>query len=158
MGWRVVKQPDGRYAIFSEIVDCFTIMNLTRDEMIEECVEEVGRRDAEAKVQRADEERPDPRDRIGADEQYTRWEEALDIIKRVHGEMHCRAVVVEPTHPGSHAAREEYERARRRADAAAQESDCFCPKRVDMLLHEHDCPAWIRFGEKDRSKPSGESR
>ncbi len=61
MGWRVDKQPDGKYAIFSEVVDDFIVTDMTREEAVEVCVErmlpDMERliRDAQAKVERADE-------------------------------------------------------------------------------------------------------
>ena len=41
MGWRVDKQPDGRYAFFSEVVGDFTIVDMDREEAIREAVREL---------------------------------------------------------------------------------------------------------------------
>ena len=34
MNWRVIRQPDGKYARFSDIVDDFTHFDLTREEIL----------------------------------------------------------------------------------------------------------------------------
>jgi hypothetical protein len=55
MAWRIVKQPSGKYARFSDIVDDFTHYNLDREEVVSLCRDEgLGVVEAEAKVQRAD--------------------------------------------------------------------------------------------------------
>jgi hypothetical protein len=38
MAWRIVQQPDGKLARFSDIVDDFTDVDMTFDEAIDECV------------------------------------------------------------------------------------------------------------------------
>lgn len=50
MAWRIVVQPNGLYARFSDIVDDFTHSNMTRDEAVELCREALGGLDAEKKV------------------------------------------------------------------------------------------------------------
>lgn len=73
MGWRIVQQPNGMLARFSEIVDHFTAYNMTYDEAIEECCQHMGRIEAPDKVQR------------GIDAGIERFEEAIEIIEAVHG-------------------------------------------------------------------------
>lgn len=82
MAWRIVKQPNGQYARFSEIVDNFTSMCMTRDEAVEECKRYpgIGASEAEQKVSNADN---DPK----------RWEEALGIIRTVHGDDELQSVL-----------------------------------------------------------------
>jgi len=76
MAWRLVQQPDGYLARFSSIVDSFTHYDMTPDEAIRLCIDEwnVGRKTAREKVQRA---------RAAG---IARWDEALEIIRAVHGE------------------------------------------------------------------------
>ena len=73
MAWRIVKQPNGLLARFSEVVDNFTHANLTVAEAMELCVEDMSVAAATQKVQRG----------IDSD---SRWTEAIGIIRRVHGE------------------------------------------------------------------------
>ena len=35
MGWQILKQPNGKYAVWSTIVDNFIIKNCTRDQLVE---------------------------------------------------------------------------------------------------------------------------
>lgn len=51
MAWRIDLQPNGFYSRFSDIVDDFTHLNLTRDEAVEVCLTEIGHRYVEEKVQ-----------------------------------------------------------------------------------------------------------
>lgn len=73
MAWRIVKQPNGKYARFSEVVDDFTHYDMTREQALELCQEYLGRADSETKVANAD----------NASDRFT---EALDIIQTIHGE------------------------------------------------------------------------
>ena len=87
MGWRLVKQPNGKLARFSEVVDDFTHFDLTDSEALSICLEHGCSADeAMGKVRRAhaDEElygQPwnEPKDGLN------RWRDALKDIARVHG-------------------------------------------------------------------------
>jgi hypothetical protein len=74
MGWRIVQQPNGLFARFSEIVDDFTYYNLSEQDVIDLCKTEYRLSDDESKgkLQRAI-------DNPG------RWNEALGIIETIHG-------------------------------------------------------------------------
>ena len=73
MGWRIIKQPDGSYARFSDIVDDFTHLNMTREEAIQACADhDCDRWGAEGKVQRAEK---NPK----------RFNQALRTIELIHG-------------------------------------------------------------------------
>ena len=74
MAWRIVKQPNGLYARFSEIVDDFTEYDMTKEETISICINQYdcGKQTAEDKIQRAV-------DNPG------RYEEAMDIVEKIHG-------------------------------------------------------------------------
>jgi len=93
MAWRFVQTPDGKFARFSDIVDNFTDYNMTFEEAVELCKahnkyptnsiddiymtnlfkDELNDREARSKVQRA------------VNNADTRWAEALDTIRIVHG-------------------------------------------------------------------------
>ena len=74
MGWRIIKQPDGLFARFSEIVDDFINYDMTEDDVIELCkmsynMDNIG---SQGKLQRAI-------------DNPQRWDEALKIIEAIHG-------------------------------------------------------------------------
>lgn len=73
MAWRIVKQPNGLLARFSDVVDHFTDVDMTIDEAIDVCAEKMGRQDAALKVQR------------GIDDPG-RWADAIESIRVVHGD------------------------------------------------------------------------
>ena len=54
MTWWIVKQPNGGYARFSEVIDVFDILSMSRDQAVIFCVAEMGFEAGRAKVQRAD--------------------------------------------------------------------------------------------------------
>lgn len=75
MGWRIVKQPNGKYGRFSDIVDHFTHIHMTRAEALELCLSEGLSEDlAQDKVQRAD-------------DMIDRWQECLADIRTIHGDI-----------------------------------------------------------------------
>ena len=74
MGWRIIQQPNGRYARFSEVVDNFTDYDLTRPEAVELCKQHGLRLEtAEVKVRLA-EQNP------------SRYRGAIEIVRLIHGE------------------------------------------------------------------------
>ena len=73
MGWRIIKQPTGLFARWSDIVDDFTDYNMTESEAYGTCVLLGGEAVAAAKMLRA-KESPE------------RFEEAIADIRDVHGE------------------------------------------------------------------------
>jgi hypothetical protein len=79
MSWQIVLQPNSLYSRFSEAVDDFTHMNLTRGMAWGLCRNDVGPRLADAKL-------------LAADANHQFWIESLRVIGRVHGEerMHKR--------------------------------------------------------------------
>jgi hypothetical protein len=73
MAWRMVLQPNGLFARFSDVVDDFTHWNYNREQAVALCVEEgLHISDAEAKVQRA---QASPQ----------RYSEELETIEMIHG-------------------------------------------------------------------------
>lgn len=84
MGSRIVKQPNGLFARFSEVVDHFTHMNLTHDDVRAICLDSGCTKDeAEDKLVRAihDLKPYSMTEGSGLD----RWSHCLGIIERVHG-------------------------------------------------------------------------
>jgi len=87
MGWRLVKQPNGRLARFSDIVDNFTHYDLTDAEALDVCVEKnCGRDDALAKVRRGHaDEILYGRPWKGPADGLNRWRDSLTTIEAIHG-------------------------------------------------------------------------
>ncbi len=88
MAWRIVKQPNGLLARFSDVVDNFTAVDMTVDEAIEECKSQgMGHEDAVAKVDRGVTDEPVAGwvERT-ADDGLDRWRDCLGTIRVVHGE------------------------------------------------------------------------
>jgi hypothetical protein len=84
MGRRVVKQPNGLYAIFSSICDDFVLLDANREEILEELIFRNGA-DADLKaLDRADADQIDHRKNMKSDG-LNRWRDALDLIEAVHG-------------------------------------------------------------------------
>lgn len=88
MAWRIVQQPNGLLARFSDVVDNFTHMNMTDKEALGVCEEYVVRRDALEKIRtgRADGvvgysafDTPPESDGL------SRWRDCLDAILFRHG-------------------------------------------------------------------------
>lgn len=89
MAWRIVNQPNGLLARFSDVVENFTHMNMTDEQAIDVCLDYMGRRDAAEKVRigRAD-------GIVGygvfdfppATDGLARWRDCLDTILFRHGE------------------------------------------------------------------------
>jgi len=79
MGTRIVKQPGGGYAVWSDVVDDFTIVDAIPGEIIDELVKEFRQtitgsvNDAVAALERG--ERP-----------YMGFEECIARIREVHGD------------------------------------------------------------------------
>lgn len=72
MPGRAVKQPNGLYSRFSTVVDDFTHMNYSREELWEVFRDEGGVDCANGKMERADKE-------------LERWEDELETINAIHG-------------------------------------------------------------------------
>lgn len=90
MGWRIVKQPNGRYARFSDIVDTFTHMNMTRTDALMLCVDMCGSKMARAKVDGADADTVWGEQGDGSG--LCRWRDCLETIRVIHGEDEERRV------------------------------------------------------------------
>lgn len=76
MGWRIIKQPNGKFARFSEVVDDFTHYDMEEEEAVELCRDEydMGQREADVKV-------------ANAVKNPHRFDEAINTIKLIHGSL-----------------------------------------------------------------------
>ena len=78
MAWRIVQQPNGKFARFSDVVDDFTHYDMTEEEAFDLCFERMGRREAQEKV-------------AAAKRHPERYEDEIETIRIIHGS----SVVVE---------------------------------------------------------------
>lgn len=85
MAWRIVKQPNGRLARFSDVVDNFTDVDMSEEEAIRLCHDEHGMSAAEAnKKVKAGVDDLTPWTMTPGSGQ-DRWDDCLKTIRRVHG-------------------------------------------------------------------------
>lgn len=86
MAWRIVKQPNGLLASYSDIIDHFMVINMTEDEAVEYCINDrdMGRESAKRKVEAGvkDYKPWTVTEGSGLD----RWEDCIETIKNHHGE------------------------------------------------------------------------
>lgn len=83
MGWRIVKQPNGLYARFSDIVDDFTDMSMTEEEALAECRTYLGVVEAGQKVLAGIQDWKPRTTTPGSG--TDRWDESVGIIGEIHG-------------------------------------------------------------------------
>jgi len=83
MGWRIVLQPDGKLARFSDVVDNFTHINMDVAEATEVCREDLGASDADKKVQAGLDDLEPWKTTKGNGS--TRWFDCIDDIVLQHG-------------------------------------------------------------------------
>lgn len=84
MGWRIVRQPNGNYARFSEVVDNFTHTDMDREGAVDMCRIQFQLSAAEAEVKVRN-----------AETNLGRWAECMEIIRNVHGEEEAERVLLE---------------------------------------------------------------
>lgn len=72
MGWRMIRQPNGKLARFSDVVDDFTDYDLTANEAFDLCRDIGGVDVARRQV-------------ASADEHPERFEESIETVKLIHG-------------------------------------------------------------------------
>ena len=85
MAWRIVKQPNGLLARFSDVVDNFTHVNMTEQEAFRVCHGCLGVDDAKKKVLAGVEDWKPWTYGIKGDG-LERWEASISTIRNVHGE------------------------------------------------------------------------
>lgn len=85
MAWRFVKQPNGKLARFSDVVDDFTHMDMSHKEaVLVACREGLDPEKAEEKVRAAEEDHKPWAVGIKGDG-TERWKESLELIQFRHG-------------------------------------------------------------------------
>lgn len=156
MAWRVVVQPNAKYALYSDVVTDFTLLNMSRAEAVEACFQEI----QDAEVHYREQCRRlgvEPRERgpkewsprhdegvwrnqaerkvFRAEQAPERWLEELESIKNVHGRKGVEQVLAYDQDGRSHwpAWVEEEERTRR-----FKKDDRVIPKirGVELTVHE----------------------
>jgi hypothetical protein len=87
VAWRFVKQPDGRFARFSDIVDNFTHIDMTSEEVVEEFALEYGKPVIESKIKAAaDDALPPPWGSLPKqNDGLDRWRDSLASVRVIHG-------------------------------------------------------------------------
>lgn len=84
MAWRIVKQPNGLFARFSDISDGFTYIDMTHEQALQVCRESMSEQEAQKKMLAAVEDHLPFT--VGVKGTGTsRWEDALESIEHVHG-------------------------------------------------------------------------
>jgi hypothetical protein len=81
MGHQIIKQPDGRLAVFSSVVDAFVVLDATQQELVDWYAEEAAR-DARERTQRLLEKL----DTLGSQEVYGRRALTWDQAAKLHAE------------------------------------------------------------------------
>ena len=94
MGWRIVRQPNGLLARFSENKDDFTCYHMTEKEALDLCKKRMGTYDAEEKVQAGIEDH-EPWKHMIKGHGLSRWNECIEIIIGRHGYKHIQAELTE---------------------------------------------------------------
>jgi len=90
---QVVQQPNGRFALFSTIVDDFVRLNCTEQEMLEALLQDgfnVG--DAWAKIVRA-KLNCEHQSRAVASELLARWVACMSTIRMLHGDKRAQEII-----------------------------------------------------------------
>lgn len=86
MGWRIVLQPNGRLARFSDVVDDFTHFDLSEWEAVGVCIDsQCSPDEARSEVERGKKDEPVPGLIEDDGEPLLRWRDALHTVAVVHG-------------------------------------------------------------------------
>ena len=81
MGWQVIKQPDGLYAIWSTVVDAIIMYDATESEVIQEFVEDA-RRSAQKSIERIMSELKALPDGVRMFGRWNLWDDVKDSINQ----------------------------------------------------------------------------
>lgn len=84
MAWRIVKQPNGLLARFSDVVDTFTDMNMNERQAYRLCREDIGVQESKRKVCAG---KLDfiPWTNTPSEDGLARWRDCLETIEAIHG-------------------------------------------------------------------------
>lgn len=93
MAWRIVKQPNGLLARFSDIVDNFTDMNMNEEEALEVCREYCGIEEAQRKVLAGKEDWKIWTNGVQGNG-LERWMDSLERIVHQHGKLEMQKVIL----------------------------------------------------------------
>ena len=93
MAWRIVKQPNGLLARFSDVVDDFTDGNMNEREAYRLCRGELGI-DASKRKVRAGIEDHLPYTCTPSEDGLYRWRESIETVRSIHGEERARETVL----------------------------------------------------------------
>jgi hypothetical protein len=86
MARKVIRQPNGNYAVFSTVVDDFIIVNATKQELIDEDIKEAKetiQQKYDEMFEYFDDGKEPPHYLVGSP---LTWEEAMERVTDVHGE------------------------------------------------------------------------
>lgn len=84
MAWRIVRQPNGLLARFSDVVDDFTHINMSETEALDVCKEEgCNEYEAVIKIKAGKEDHIPWTTAPGSG--LDRWKDSIDTIKSCHG-------------------------------------------------------------------------
>lgn len=84
MAWRIVKQPNSLFARFSDVVDDFTHMNMTKQEALNVCKEEgCNEYEANRKIKAGIEDHIPWTNKPG--DGQSRWHDCIETIKICYG-------------------------------------------------------------------------
>jgi len=95
MPQRVIKQPNGKLAVFSTIVDGFTIIDANYQEMIDYWIGELGEAEGTAKVQRGIDDDTTGICKTTKRDGLNRWRDAIATIRFQHGDIEAERVIAE---------------------------------------------------------------
>lgn len=90
-----LKQPNGKYARFSTVVDNFTAMNMDRETALYRAKLEVGELEGEQKIARADKE-----ELPGNGRPLSRWKKSIHTVEVIHGKKVAAEYEEEGTRDG----------------------------------------------------------
>jgi hypothetical protein len=94
MGWRIVRQPNGLLARFSDVVDNFTCYDMTVEEALLECQNRLGVEESKTKVQAGIEDH-EPWKHMVKGHGLSRWDDCLESIVMQHGHKELKELLVD---------------------------------------------------------------
>lgn len=83
MAWRFVRQPDGKLARWSDIVDAFTHYDLDEPDAIGVALSDCGLGAALSKIKRAQDDEEPWKEGVKGDG-LSRWRDCVETMERVH--------------------------------------------------------------------------
>lgn len=87
MGQQIIKQPDGRLAVFSTVVDAFIVVDATPDELVEWRAEEAAQGAREQTRRQLEHVLAGEPERVYFQRTMT-WQEAAELDRQHGGDIH----------------------------------------------------------------------